>query len=257
MTLYPEPSISDKMKENTVNNTESGLKKPVAVFFDLDDTLAFELDFIKSGFRAVDKKLAPLTAPFVEPGEIELVMSGAANCKMNHYDALQGFLESVLPDTLDSRIDSLVKEAVHICRHHEPDYGYQLREGVKEMLDELKGKGISIGLITEGRSLTQRNKINSLGLSQWIPENMIFISEEVGSAKDSEEIFQQAASQLPEGTRLIYVGDNPTKDFFIPKKSGWETIRIAADRRNIHFPYPSVDSEHQADKTIDSFNIEI
>lgn len=245
------------MTENPRDNLEYYPKKSIAVFFDLDDTLAFELDFIKSGFRAVDKQLAPELAPFVEPGEIELVMSGAADCRMNHYDALQGFLESVLPETNDDRIDTVIKKAVAICRSHMPDYGYKLRDGAKEMLRNLQDRGIPVGLITDGRSLTQRNKINALALSDLIPDNMILISEEFGSGKETDAIFRHADGLFPADTKIIYVGDNPAKDFFFPKQLGWETIRVAPDRRNIHFPYPAVDSLHQADKTIESFDIEI
>ena len=51
----------------------------------------------------------------------------------------------------------------------------------KHLLDVLKEKNIPAGLITDGRSVTQRNKLKSLGLLNYFKE--VIISEEFGSEK--------------------------------------------------------------------------
>ena len=50
-------------------------------------------------------------------------------------------------------------------------------------LDTLKAEGVRIGLITDGRSVQQRNKIEALGLGRWIENADIVVSEEIGSEK--------------------------------------------------------------------------
>jgi putative hydrolase of the HAD superfamily len=59
-----------------------------------------------------------------------------------------------------------------------------LTAGVRALLTELKSSGHVLGLLTDGRSRTQRNKIRALGVEKWIDE--IVISEEFGSAKPNE-----------------------------------------------------------------------
>lgn len=219
----------------------------LAVWFDIDDTLAYELDFCKSGFRAVAKGISDETAPYCSAEDIELVMSSAAEMKMNHYDALQGLLECSFPENSDALISKLIAKSVQICRNHLPDDGYRLKEGVKEALKVLTDNKVAIGIITDGRSVTQRNKLHALGLDSIIDPKRILISEEIGSGKEDEQIFRIAESLSGgESVSNVYIADNPSKDFYHPNRLDWTTIMIAPDRRNIHFPYPSVDAAYEA-----------
>ena len=52
----------------------------LAVWFDIDDTLAYELDFCKSGFRAVAKGISDETAPYCS-AEDEFVGKCVVNIK--------------------------------------------------------------------------------------------------------------------------------------------------------------------------------
>ncbi len=46
-----------------------------------------------------------------------------------------------------------------------------------------------LGMITDGRSITQRNKYRALELDRFIDDNDLVISEEFGSEKPSEKNF--------------------------------------------------------------------
>ena len=71
-------------------------------------------------------------------------------------------------------------------RHHQPNF--EKYSYVKDFLSELKQNRYRIGLITDGFSITQRNKISSLGIGGLF--DLIVISEEFGSEKPNEENYK-------------------------------------------------------------------
>jgi putative hydrolase of the HAD superfamily len=86
-----------------------------------------------------------------------------------------------------------------------------------------------LAILTDGRSITQRLKLRSLGLQE-LPA---FVSEDFGSEKPEPLRYQRIMEQWP-GNRYCYVGDNPHKDFLAPNSLGWTTICLRDDGRNIH-----------------------
>ncbi len=110
-------------------------------------------------------------------------------------------------------------------------------------LEWLTEIGIDIGLITDGRSITQRKKILALGLDKYISNEMIIISEEFGSEKPSLDNYKYFMKRKPNCNHFVYVGDNTQKDFIAPNTLGWTTIGLIDDGSNIH-PQKKIDSLH-------------
>ena len=81
-----------------------------------------------------------------------------------------------------------------------------------------------MGIITDGRSKTQRNKILALGLEQWISESNWIISEEIEAEKPNEKGYLM----------YYYVGNNPKKDFKGANELGWTTICLLDSGEEIH-----------------------
>ena len=183
------------------------------ICFDLDDTLFKEIDFVKSAFGEIATSV----------GHPELV-----NRMMSWFIKGENvFLK--LNQCLDER--KPLSYYLNIYRNHTPCIS--LSESVKQTMDELSLMGVTLGLITDGRSICQRNKIKALKLNQWIEEQNIIISEEFGSEKTNEQNFLFFHKLYPEAS-FMYVGDNPHKDFVIPNKLNWQTIMVKDDGRNIH-----------------------
>lgn len=183
------------------------------VCFDLDDTLYKEIDFVESGFKLIAESekrpdILPKMMDWRDKGE---------DVFFNLNKAI-GKEKSKL-------------EYLKIYRYHIPKI--TLSEGVEETLDELKRRDVTLGLITDGRSETQRNKIKSLGLNRWFDNDNIIISEEFGSEKTDERNFRFFMKKYP-GASYIYIGDNPMKDFIVPNRLGWKTVMLEDDGRNIH-----------------------
>lgn len=203
--------------------------KDVVVGFDLDDTLAPEALFLKSAIAVAARYLSE-RFPTLSAFRIEGVMWNAVTRHMNHYSALEDLLEK---DGLSKFCD--MKEIVAMMRNHKPDPAiYHLAPSVKATLNHLHDEGIAMALITDGRSTTQRNKIQTLGLDRYIEEKNILISEETGYDKHHAVNFISVMNRNPGKSRFIYIGDNPAKDFVHPHSLGWQTYCLPAFPLAIH-----------------------
>ena len=101
-----------------------------------------------------------------------------------------------------------ISDIVKMYRNHYPIL--YLPEESKKILNFLKSKKIKMGLITDGRSISQRNKIKSLDISKYFDK--IIISEEVGHSKPSLNIFRKFNNTSYD---YVYVADNTKKIFIL------------------------------------------
>ncbi len=190
------------------------------ICFDLDDTLYKEIDFLKSAYREIalyaaqgDRRLA---------SDLLVQMVNTYRNGGNAFKRLNQLLGTETP----------VSVYLAIYRAHRPDI--HLEEDVVATLDTLKAAGCTIALITDGRSVQQRNKIAALGLNRWIADEDIVISEEIGSEKPSEANYRRLMELHPDADRFVYIGDNPKKDFIAPNRLGWTTVCLLDNGENIH-----------------------
>lgn len=208
------------------------------VVFDLDDTLYKEIDYLKSAYREIASLVYPvLKADYKDENAVYHWMMENYQKGRNVFDELLHYL---LPFEK--------QELLQIYREHKP--AIALSEETVEVLEILKKEGYVLGLITDGRSLTQRNKIEALGLDKYIETSLILISEETGFCKPSLESIQYVMKLYP-GASYVYVGDNPQKDFYGPNQLGWMTICLKNDGRNIH-PQEEVEEAYRAQVSIEN-----
>ena len=200
------------------------------ICFDLDDTLCKEIDYLKSAYREIAEYAAEHCRGCSDPVSVLAhkaydEMLAAYRVGQNAFDVLNSFLGLELP----------IADYLYIYRNHKPKIA--LCEDVVRTLDALKAEGVRIGLITDGRSVQQRNKIEALGMGRWIKNEDIVISEEFGSEKPALANYEFFMKRYPECQDFTYVGDNPRKDFIVPNALGWMTICLMDDGRNIHRQY--------------------
>lgn len=182
--------------------------------FDLDDTLYKEVDYFKSGVKAVIQKVL-----FTYGLDVESYL----NSKMvNECQDLWGDL------CLDWNLPLSVKDSlIWEYRLHIPDI--KLTKEVKELLVFLEEISAGVAILTDGRSVTQRLKIQALGISH-LP---CFISDEHGQIKPDPGRFYAIEKKFS-NKKYVYLGDNLSKDFLAPNKLGWNTFCLKDDGRNIH-----------------------
>lgn len=197
------------------------------VCFDLDDTLYKEVDYLKSSYKAIATYAAECccgcyNSPIVLSAKAYDVMLAAYKEGHNAFEQLNAFLGIDLP----------ISEYLQIYRMHKPNIS--LSEDVVSVLNQLKSSGCIIGLITDGRSVQQRNKVESLGLNRWITDEDIVISEEFGSEKPAYANYEYFMKRYTCCRDFTYIGDNLKKDFVAPNALRWQTICLKDDGRNIH-----------------------
>lgn len=187
------------------------------VVFDLDDTLYPEADYVTSGFRYVGELVERLYGTaFVEP----LLAAWRAGSADPIGEVLR---ESGLPPGLKDNL-------IAAYRYHRPSISPS--PGAFELIQRCRQRGCPLYLISDGRGLTQRLKLDALGLTQAF--DAVFISEEVGAGKPDARSFQEIMARGPERGSWVYVGDNPAKDFVAPNALGWSTIGVRQAAARVH-----------------------
>jgi len=200
------------------------------IILDLDDTLYSERDFERSGFATILDVLD--VAHTVELDTlVQLSIQGQDIFTYLDFDT---HLKSV---------------ALSIYRSHKPSISLYADAAI--FIEQALKAQCQLVLATEGRSVTQRNKIGALGLTDSFSQ--ILISEEVGQTKVHEAFFADL-DELPQGTQTVMIGDNPIKDFLVPNRYGWDTYMLASRGNNVHRQDIDVDDEYHAKHIIHSFS---
>jgi len=209
-----------------------------AVVFDLDDTLYLERDYVASGFRRVANALSNCCdAP---PDEIYNFMRCGfeAGIRCCAFDRLLARYPSLTPRWN-------VENIVEIYRSHHP--AIELLPDTREMFDELTKCHIRMALLTDGPVLAQSNKIEALRLTDWVDVTLMTDTWGVEYRKPHPRGYQAAMSilRMP-AEELVYVGDNPKKDFRTPRSMGWSTVRLRLPGQ-LHWLLESSSAEFAAD----------
>lgn len=192
------------------------MEKEIAVIFDLDDTLIQERDFLESAYQEISRVLRPKHSEEIYAYLLQTYKRGG-----------DPFGEMIRQFDLSVSKEDLLQ----MYRNHKPVL--ELDGDARELLDYLKEEGVPMGIVTDGRSLTQRNKIKALGLDSYVPRDAVIVSEEIGSMKPALRNFEHFHVYYP-GCHYIYVGDNPAKDFVAPRQLGWLTVCLKDQGDNIH-----------------------
>lgn len=189
-----------------VEKCVDGLK---AVVFDMDDTLYGEKEYVRSGYRQIAEIL-----PQVQNAEEKL---------WNFFEEKKPAIDELLK-TEGIESEEIRLDCIRTYRFQKPEI--HLYDGVKEMILNLKRKGMKIGLITDGRPEGQRAKIEALKLEELVDE--IIVTDELGGTefrKPNPLAFETMKERLDVAySEMCYVGDNINKDFIAPQKLGMHAI---------------------------------
>ena len=180
-----------------------GRGKIKGVIFDLDDTLYSEKEYVRSGYKAV--------SDYLGGGYVEKLWY--------FFDSGKQAIDELLKEL---GRENEKAEVLEIYRNHKPDI--HLYSGVVELFEKLKSQNIKIGIITDGRPEGQRTKLEALGLDV----NDVIITDELGGIqfrKPCDIAFRIMMTRWRlNPTDIVYVGDNPVKDFQAPQQLGMKSI---------------------------------
>jgi putative hydrolase of the HAD superfamily len=207
--------------------------------FDLDDTLYDEQSFVNSGFIKVAEYINETYGIHPDAALDIMRYELATNGRGKVFDKL------LMAYKVFST--SAVRKCVSVYRLHHPDIN--LNPDALQCLDRFRH--FNKYIVTDGNKIVQRNKIKALGVAHWMKK--IFITHEYGkkNAKPSAYCFKRIAQiedTIPEN--IVYIADNPQKDFINIKKLGFKTIRI----RQGMFSGLDLGPDYEAHFTIDSLD---
>lgn len=115
-----------------------------------------------------------------------------------------------------------------------------------EGLRRLRQASVPVGIVTNGGSANQRQKLKSTGLGDLV--DVAIVSEEFGRKKPDTEIFLEVARRLRINPHESwFVGDHPVLDIWGSTRVGFRAVWI---RRTV--PWPS-DYEPCYTKAVESF----
>ena len=188
-----------------------------AIIFDLDDTIYPEIEYVKSGFKAIGKA-------FKDESLAEKLFTLFLENPVDVYQRA-GFSESEC------------QKCIEIYRKHIPDL--VLREDYAKVFEKLRKDGIKLGIITDGRPEGQWNKIRALKLEDYMDE--IIVTDELGGIeyrKPNPKAYQIMKEKLGvKYNEMMYIGDNPKKDFYISSYHSILTVRVTKYFTHKEFSY--------------------
>jgi len=99
----------------------------------------------------------------------------------------------------------------------------RLDDDARRTLEELRRRGLKLGVVTNGPSAMQRHKLALLGLEQAF--DTVVISGEEGVRKPDEEIFRRALVRLGVAAHeALFVGDHPVADVEGAHRAGLRAV---------------------------------
>lgn len=186
------------------------------VIFDMDDTLYLERDYVKSGFRTVARHVSGVTE------------------EENVFDAMWDMFEAgIRGDTFDRLLVKFpviarcysIKTLVEVYRSHAPDI--EIMPEMRTLIHSLLKQDIALGVLSDGPLVSQQAKADALGVADLVEH--VILTDALGREhwKPSPAGFELLAErmEIPHNS-LVYVGDNPVKDFIAPRQLGWKAIRL-------------------------------
>jgi putative hydrolase of the HAD superfamily len=197
----------------------------LVLVFDLDDTLYPERQFALSGFEAAGRWAAA-----------ELGVEGLATDMTRLLDDgnLGQLFRMALAEKMPEHQPEHLAGLLEAYRNHEPELA--LFDDAGWALAHFAGRA-KLGLITDGTHRVQAKKVAALGIARHFRE-IVFTDALGGRAfskphPKSYELVEEALGAA--GDRLVYIGDNPAKDFIVPNARGWTSIMVhRPEQRRIH-----------------------
>jgi len=192
------------------------------VVFDMDDTLYPEMQFVQGGLAVAAEAAGERFG--VAPHELLSSMRTALERDLAEYGRARTVFDSALSSCKIDYDPATIAWLVSVYRTHEPKLTPY--PDVRPALAHLAPLA-TLALITDGPASVQRAKYHALHLAGFFADAIFTQEHGPKAGKPSPAAFRivEKLTGLP-GPALVYVGDNPAKDFVGARRLGWKTVRI-------------------------------
>jgi putative hydrolase of the HAD superfamily len=197
------------------------------IVFDLDDTLYEELSFVRSGFRVVSDFLSPI----LEMHRDQIYTALLEELKVKREHIFDRFLTKQKKNS-----KQLIKSCLSVYRGHEP----RLTLYPEASLCLVHLQRFPLYIVTDGNKLVQRKKFLALGLDSMVKRCFFTYAHGLHRSKPSPYCFEKICLlEKASPSSVVYVADNPNKDFVGIKPLGFQTVRVlTGPYRNIRVEEP-------------------
>ena len=191
----------------------SGLK---VVVWDVDDTLYLERSYARSGFQAVSDYLESTEG-----------IEGFSQMAWSSFErGVRGTIFNTVLEALGLEpTRELIQNLVRVYRHHVPQI--ELLPDARAIIEDCRASGLKMAVITDGPLPSQRAKVLALDLEEFAEPVICTSALGPGLSKPHPKAFEMVADyHAASQAELVYVADNPLKDFKAPHALGWRTVRL-------------------------------
>ncbi len=189
------------------------------VAFDLDDTLYPEEQYVRSGFRAVARALHERWGADEDEAFEAMWESLERDGRGRQFDAVV--------ERLGLARRQSVRELVSVYRHHRP--AIELPDESRAVLEALRPRPLYV--VTDGHKVVQQSKLDALGLAPHLRHAYVTHRYGIHNRKPSVRVFElMMRRERCTAGEIVYVGDDPSKDFRGIRPLGIHTIRVTTGR---------------------------
>ncbi len=201
--------------------------KPSCIWFDLDDTLITTSESLIAAIRASTGYLQgtypDLTERDVARHSMDVWLSelgpGTAGFAALSQMSLSAFRSHIAGGTLTRMsIDGFDTDALVQCSASAEEKAWKCYPGVIQVLEDLQNEGIPLGLISNGPTALQNQKLATCNLHKYFKH--ILLDCEVGISKPDRRIFDTASALMP-GFDNVMIGNDPDADINGALRSNW------------------------------------
>lgn len=196
-----------------------------AILFDVDDTLYDQTIPFKEAYAqyfgnepAIPAEVIyPVTRKYSDQVYSQAMAGQITMEELYIYRVKKAFEEYSITITVE---EALAFQEVYADRQRH----IHMSETMEKILDYCSEKA-ELGIITNGPSAHQWNKVRSLQAERWIPHENIFVSGDVGAEKPDKKIFDHAKRMMKlEDAEIWFVGDSYELDMKGAVNAGWNAV---------------------------------
>ena len=216
------------------------MRTPVLIF-DLDETLYPEESYVKSGYKAVAARLYEDKVLALSERQIYLSLEKSLKCG----DRFRAFQNLLISQNCFSK--ALLRQMIKWYRSHVPNIScYQDVLDVWPMLAQFRKY-----IVTDGNALVQEIKVRALEVDNLVDKVFVTHRYGLGASKPNLKCFDLIRiRERCAWEEMVYVGDDPSKDFVNLNAMGATTVRVRTGRfANVQ----AIDDRHEATIQLETF----
>ena len=195
------------------------------ITFDIDDTLYPSAEFARSARENAVKAMIQAGLQLEAKAALAELDEVVAEFSSNDEHHLDRLLQR-MPESCTRGVNPAILVAAGIVAYrgtvHE---GLVLYEDAQECLKRLHAGGYRLGVVSQGWTVKQAEKVVRLKILPYLDNKSIFFTDQIGISKANSKFYRRVAelAGLPP-PQCLNVGDRPDRDIDPANAAGWLTV---------------------------------